>query len=280
MLHVCDFFNLLKDDQVLYDIYRVAFSATMVTFSNYSYEPSLGTRPASGKPLIMDYDVAGTIAAKLMEIYNDVAWARQGMVNNANFQIVNQSFFNSDFPEESVDIIVTSPPYLNNYHYIRNTRPQLFWIGFVQSSTDLRHLETGNYGKYWQTVREKNYKCSLMLSSKWLKQIINDIRSIEKDRSLYGGEGWANYACEYFNDTVRFLKLVKNSLKKKSKAVIVIGNSVLKGIDVQTDKVFLHIAEELSFSKTRIIKVRNTRVGSSIVGTGVRTSGKKGFMKA
>jgi DNA modification methylase len=275
VLRFWDYVDTLRGNELIYDMYRLAFSAVMVSFSNYSYEPSLGSRPGSGKPLINEADVTGHIKKKLQQINDDVVWARKDLINNASFRIVNESFFHSDLEEESVDLLVTSPPYLNNYHYIRNTRPQLFWLGFVQSSADLKRLETDNYGKYWQTVRERNYKCALALDSPWLKKLLKQISSIEKDRAVYGGEGWANYACEYFNDTVHFLKLVKRCLKKKSKAVIVIGNSVLKGIDVPTDKVFEHVAEELSFRKVKNIMVRDARVGSSIVGSGVRTSCKK-----
>ncbi len=34
------------------DLFRVAFGSVMVSFSNYTYEPSLGSRPGAGKPLI------------------------------------------------------------------------------------------------------------------------------------------------------------------------------------------------------------------------------------
>ena len=56
-------------------------------------------------------------------------------------------------PPSSVDLMVTSPPYMNNYHYVRNTRPQLFWLSLVSSPKELRRLEEANFGKYWQTVR-------------------------------------------------------------------------------------------------------------------------------
>jgi DNA modification methylase len=247
----------------------------MVSFSNYSYEPSLGTRPASGKPLVDDFDVANTIAAKLREMYKDIAWAKEVAINNSEFRIINGSFFTSALEPESIDLLITSPPYLNNYHYIRNTRPQLYWLGFAQGSSDLHYLETDNYGKYWQTVRDSKYSCSLSIKSRWMQQVIDKIRAIESDRSVYGGHGWANYACEYINDTVRFMQKVDVVLKKKSKAVILIGNSILKGIEVPTDKIFADIAKEIGFAETKIIKVRKSRIGSSIVGSGARSAGKQ-----
>jgi DNA modification methylase len=275
VLHAWDFFEMLRDRPEFYDVFRLAFGAVMVSFSNYSYEPSLGSRIASGKALINDYDVSGTIVAKLKEMYQDLIWARKVAINNSSFNLINDSFFSSDLKPESVDLLITSPPYLNNYHYIRNTRPQLFWLGFAQNSADLHYLETNNYGKYWQTVRDSNYRCTLKIKLHKLQKLLDKISAVESDRDVYGGRGWANYACEYFNDTLSFLNKTKTVLKKGSKAIIVIGNSILKGIDVPTDEVFSLIAKNLGFKEVKITKVRNTRIGSSIVGTGLRTAGRK-----
>ena len=43
---------------------------------------------------------------------------------------------------------------MNNYHYVRNTRPQLFWLDFISKASDLEALEDANYGRYWQSVRD------------------------------------------------------------------------------------------------------------------------------
>jgi DNA modification methylase len=71
-------------------------------------------------------------------------------------QIINSSFFDCQKHLEtaSVDLVITSPPYLNNYHYIRNTLPHLYWLGFAEKPNDTKTLEHQNFGKYWQTMRE------------------------------------------------------------------------------------------------------------------------------
>lgn len=43
---------------------------------------------------------------------------------------------------------------MNNYHYVRNTHPQLFWLDFISNASDLKALEDANYGRYWQSVRD------------------------------------------------------------------------------------------------------------------------------
>lgn len=141
-------------DKLLADVLQLAFAATMVSYSNYSYEPSLGTRKAVGKNNIDDYEVMESLSAKLNDIIADLKKMKNS--NSFSSQIVNDSFFRSEkhLDAKTVDICVTSPPYLNNYHYIRNTRPQLYWLGFVKKPNDTESLEQDNFGKYWQTVRE------------------------------------------------------------------------------------------------------------------------------
>ncbi len=66
-----------------------------------------------------------------------------------------QSFFGGSqdvLADDSVDLVITSPPHMNNYHYVRNTHPQLFWLDFISNASDLKPLEDANYGRYWQSV--------------------------------------------------------------------------------------------------------------------------------
>ena len=48
VLHTLDYIEKLP----LHDIFRVALASVLVEFSNYTYEPSLSSRPGAGKPLI------------------------------------------------------------------------------------------------------------------------------------------------------------------------------------------------------------------------------------
>src|SRR3990172_12109572 len=129
----------------------------MVRYSNYSYEPSLGGRVAAGKEEIEDFPVLPTIVAKLSEMADDIAWVKESLpIREPNSIVINDSFlsYQSHLAPSSVDLVITSPPYLNNYHYNRSTRPQLYWLGYARRPDDLHHLEVSNFGKFWQTVRD------------------------------------------------------------------------------------------------------------------------------
>jgi len=70
-----EFISNITDD-LIRDLFRVTFGAVMVSFSNYSYEPSLSTRKAAGKAWINEADVAGTLLEKLRQIQSDIKWLR------------------------------------------------------------------------------------------------------------------------------------------------------------------------------------------------------------
>jgi hypothetical protein len=59
VLHALEFINQIESESIG-NLFRAAFGAVMVGFSNYTYEPSLGFRVSAGKPLVDDADVAGS----------------------------------------------------------------------------------------------------------------------------------------------------------------------------------------------------------------------------
>ena len=161
----------------------------MVSISNYSYEPSLGSRPAAGKPLVEDAEVAQVLLSKLRTMRADIAWMQKEMPDNhmGAGKVITADFFdtNDKLAEASVDLMITSPPYMNNYHYVRNTRPQLYWLNFVSSPGEQKHLETHNFGQYWQTVRDAE-PIALAFEHRGLEKILQQLRQTRLEEGAYG----------------------------------------------------------------------------------------------
>lgn len=259
------------------EIFRVALASVLVEFSNYSYEPSLSTRPAAGKALVLDASVGKVVSAKVSEMATDINSLQIEMANTGTHAESNlhcASFFEAEqyVNPSTVDLVVTSPPYMNNYHYVRNTRPQLFWINLVSSSTELKVLEEINFGKFWQTVRGREpVPLNFRLPS--LESQIGEISQLNPEKGVYGGSGWGNYVTSYMNDLYRFCGLLSSTLRPNGIAAIVIGNSVIQGKEIAVEEYLSKIAGLQNLVTIDVVKVRN-RVGSSIVNTGARISGK------
>jgi DNA modification methylase len=271
-------FTLKIDDGRVRDLLRVAFGSVMVSFSNYTYEPSLSSRPGAGKPLIEDADVSAALIEKLRHMRADIEWLRSEAngTRPGSGRVYNEDFFAGQRRLESgsVHLMVTSPPYLNNYHYARNTRPQLYWLGLITSPAGQRPLEEGNFGTFWQVARDKDC-VALAFEHRGLARILAGLRKLNGEKGQYGGNGWANYAASYFNDCDRFLVALKRILARGGTGVIVVGNSILQGVNIPVQDVIGDIAKMRGLSVEGIYRLRNKRVGDSITASSIRSSGSK-----
>ena len=259
---------------------HLALGAVMVGVSNYTYEPSLGRRVAVGKDVIADADLPRILRDKLLRMAHDIeAWqnGRGRERHRPKSRVFNESYLTgaaSRLDTAVVDALITSPPYLNNYHYVRNTRPQMFWLDFVSEAADLRQLETGSFGKFWQTVRAEP-QIPLAFSYPELEEKLAELRSLHPEKGAYGGAGWANYAASYFNDCARFCEVTARVMAPSGLVVVVIGNNILQGVEFRTDEFFAHIAEQYGFRVQELHRVRKKRTGSSIINSSVRVGAAK-----
>ena len=221
-------------------LFRLALGSVMVGFSNYSYEPSLGTRAGAGKPNIDHADVFGIVRGKIKDIHQDIAAFQRvvsGFDHRPEATVHTHSYLgNGDrVPAGSVDLVITSPPYLNNYHYIRNTRPQLYWLGLVDDPKEVKKIERASFGQFWQTVRA-GAEVPLEQQVDGLAERLDTLRGRNADRGAYGGPGWANYAATYFNDCGRFCRVTRPLMRAAGRLFVVIGNSILQGVEFKTDR--------------------------------------------
>lgn len=273
-----DFISTVTNTKIQ-ELFKLAFTSTMVRYSNYSYEPSLGRRVSAGKSEIQNFPVEKAVLDKLMEMAKDISWYKEKVRGiKPGTKIINDSFFNyrTLIDPDSVDLIITSPPYLNNYHYNRNTRPHLYWLGYVKHAGDFKTLEESNFGKYWQTVRElERVELAFTLPESDLSKNLELLRITNSEKGIYGGNGWANYAATYFNDCFKFANGIKFALKQRGTALVVIGNSILQGIQIPTDQYFAEIAKLVGLELIRIDIPRVKRVGNSIIKSDVRVAKAK-----
>jgi len=122
VVYALDFINA-TEDTTLRDIFRLGLGSVMVSFFNYSYKPSLTRRAAVDKPNIEDANVGLSVSAKLHLVLEDIGWVH-GHMRTLGHRPKSKVFPKSIFSafdcltrRNFIDLLVTSPPYLNNYHY-------------------------------------------------------------------------------------------------------------------------------------------------------------------
>jgi DNA modification methylase len=281
LLHTLDFIETITDTNCR-EVFRVALGAVMVPLSNYHYAPSLTPRWNGNLPKrFPNASVKDSMEKKLIEIVEDIVAMRIELASlrtTPNSKVFNEDFLtrkpSRELPASSVDLVITSPPYLNNYHYVRNTRPQLVWLYGMTPANGLKRLESENFGQYWQTVRGRPAE-ELLVRHGSLERQLKKIRALKREGDKNWGVGWANYVVSYFNDSSRLFDQLKWLLKPRASAVIVVGNSFIQGHEIRVEQVLADIAREKGFKVTQNRILRDKRVGTSILNSHIRNNHKE-----
>jgi DNA modification methylase len=165
-------------------------------------------------------------------------------------------------PDSSIDIVITSPPYANNYDYADATRLEMSFWGEIESWGDLhdsvrKYLICSNS----QHASKEKLQLEELYESKHLYPIKEDLvevcNKLSEERLLHGGKKhYHTMIAAYFLDLSRVWQELARVCKKQSTVCFVIGDSAPYGIYVPVEKWFgrLSIAagfESFSFEKLR-----------------------------
>ncbi|HEY5587464.1 MAG TPA: DNA methyltransferase [Candidatus Paceibacterota bacterium] len=124
----------------------------------------------------------------------------------------------------SIQLIITSPPYAGAQKYIRSSSLNLGWTGLAKIS-DLRTLDRKNIG------REIYSKCEINVTN---TGISNADKLIEKIALI--NESRANIACQYLQEMKKAIDEMIRVLKIDGYIVLVIGNNKICNYEFNTQE--------------------------------------------
>ena len=135
-------------------------------------------------------------------------------------------------PTQSVDLIITSPPYCGAQKYVRSVRLEMLLLGFDHAEiaeTDRRTLGT-------ERVSVKNVNARLETPLAEANTLIRKIAQRNTTRALM--------AAEYTRYLSRFARECFRVLKSGGEAFVTFGTGHVSGIAVAWDRLFCTVAEE------------------------------------
>ena len=175
-----------------------------------------------------------------------------------NVKIINKDARDVNLSHK-IDYVITSPPYPNRISYIRELRPYMYWLGFLQSGEEAGNLDWSAIGGTWGSATSK---LSTWNCNDWnIPQILDEtVRSISNTESK-NGDILAKYVLKFFYDMFLHFKNLKKNLNEGCKLFYIIGNSSFYGIMVDTENIIIQILNDLGYKNvnSRIIRKRNSK---------------------
>jgi DNA modification methylase len=172
-----------------------------------------------------------------MMIKNDEFWKILG-TKDFDCVVDNVDAFKMSLKDESVSLIVTSPPYVTSYEYADLHQLTAIWLGYADKLSEFRSKFIGSI--------QKDGHLSIDLYSNLGRKIVTELRQIDKRE--------ANGVERYFFEMQLCFQEMHRVLKVGGTAFIVIGDTELKRVGIHNADVFIQMMEKFGFKVYKVIK--------------------------
>ena len=225
-------------------------NALVTSIGNLRFGPEVGVGRVK-----KDTPVVAAWLEEMRKIACDLDSVHQGKYPEARVFLADSRELSQVITRNSIDAVITSPPYPNEKDYTRTTRLESVILGFIKSRSHLRY--------YKETFLRSNtrgiYKSDG--DDKWVKGVkeVEELASSIENRRIKLGKTsgfekmYHKVVKLYFGGMARHLSEMRQVLKPGAKLAYVVGDqaSYLR-IMIRTGRILANIAERLGYEVEQI----------------------------
>lgn len=218
--------------------------------------------PKKSKSKVIDPFIA--FQAKTHEMVHDMRAMQNKYPNYGNSQILKEDARKMEsVPDKWADLIITSPPYANNYDYGDATRLEMTFWGEIEGWSDLHELVrkklvvscTQHATKIRQLIESQIESPEVEPIIKELKPIYQKLSEVRLTKG--GKKNYQLMVLAYFHDLAQVFKELRRTTKPKGEMCFVIGDSAPYGVYVPVDRWLGELALANGFNSFTFEKLRD-----------------------
>ena len=207
------------------DIAHLALSRIIVTKSKGA---SLAADVSHSRPHRVrtenDFDVIGSFEKSFIRLLHIL---RKSPVSGGGRIRLGDARTLHGVKRESIDAVVTSPPYINAIDYLRGHKLALVWLGYA--SQEIRQVRSLGIGAPTKQERRASDRANTIVTEATTEQLSSSLERIVK---------------RYVHDLLACLRQTYRVLCPRGYAVYVVSNSVLRGVEVDTARIIEEAAKD------------------------------------
>lgn len=260
-----DSFLMLKDEMPIAttELIWLAITSILRPCSHAGTAQWQYVLPAKGKARVLEPIEAFRV--KIEEMAADMLYFQRSAASSGRL-IIHDARKRMEKIDGEIDLVVTSPPYPNNYDYGDSTRLEMcFWHeikGWGDLQTSVRRFLMRSCSQHAAAER---LMLDDILAAPLLDPICDELanicRILEKERLNHGGrKTYHTMVAAYFCDIASVFHALRRACRPGSRMCLVIGDSAPYGIYVPVDEFMGKLAIASGFSRYSFEKIRDRNV--------------------
>lgn len=231
------------------DLLDIAFCRSLIKASNaaFNHQSMSFKDPATA----ITGSVLDTFARQAEEIIASAAVALPGTAEI--IQSDSRAFDSSGVVP--CDLLLTSPPYVNRMSYIRELRPYMYWLRFLDLPTDASNLDWTAIGGTWGTATSRLATWRPQEQTPISGQLEPVCAAIARDGGK-SGPLLANYVRKYFTDMWPHFQAAYKHVRSGGRATYIVGNSTFSGHLVPVEQWYEVLLREAGFGPVSVTVIR------------------------
>lgn len=230
---------------------RLALAKSLVlSMSNLRFGPEVGV----GK-IVPDKPVVRPWLAEVQKMAADLRSVGFDQSQSATVILGDARQMESLLAPQSIDAVITSPPYPNEKDYSRTTRLESVLLGFISSKEELREVKKTFVRSNTRSVYKADDDTEWITDNSVVKDLARRIeaRRIELSKTSGFERLYARVTELYFGGMAKHLHSLKPFLKPEAMLAYVVGDQASYfQILIQTGTILGMIAEGLGYELVRI----------------------------
>jgi len=234
------------------DLLTITFCRTLIECANVSFGHQSMSFKKDALPNAT-YQAEGTVASSWRAVSNDIyRSAFSTIAVEPRALLCDSRHLTRDLPAEKYDAIITSPPYPNRMSYIRELRPYMYWLGYLQDGRAAGELDWTAIGGTWG--------CATSYVGKWVPSTDRPVPYDTFDTILtqiaHHSPLLSRYVHKYFYDMVDHIEEVYAVLKPGGVAHYVVGNSKFYDVMLPVEEIFAALFRQTGFEGVTVQQIR------------------------
>ncbi len=187
---------------------------------------------------------------KIRQVYFDLEKI-QKFSGYGKSKLINDSCLNASqhLDNESIDFIITSPPYPNDLEYTRQTRLELYLLDFVKNMDDVQQIKRKMVKGSTKLIYKESQSENFIQHFASVKKVSESIFLQTKDKNW--GFDYPRMVREYFGDMYLCFREFLPLLKKNAYFLSVVGDQTIKGVYIPVCEILIEMANELGYRNCR-----------------------------